>query len=93
MKWSGYVTVVKKTRFWARLKSGEDEEEAMIPLRAVPIEDRSLVREGAIFDMEVPAKQGSKVAIKFARYAPWSEKEIRDAQRRAQAMLRKWRIV
>lgn len=94
-KWEGIVLEIYKETFLGRLvdqtSSGLDEE-AEFSLAEVSEDDRELLAPGAVFYWNIgyndsPSGQRTRVSvIRFRRLPAWSEREIEDAERKAEQL-------
>ena len=91
-KWEGYVTEVCSDTFWARLSPifGEgSDQDAEIYLEEVDLEDRTLIKPGAVFYWTIgylnrPSGRQRSSVIRFRRLPVWSKQDLIKARATAQ---------
>jgi hypothetical protein len=87
-KWEGCVTEVGKDTFWARLSTifGEgDDQEAEIYLEEVDLEDRTLIKTGAVFYWTIgyldrPSGRQRSSILRFRRLPVWTTQDLAKAR-------------
>lgn len=93
--WEGVVLKVQEDSFWARLVNLSEElpdEEAELTLDEITTDQRSLVREGAVFYWtigyeESPSRERArKSIIRFRRLPAWTPKELKAAEEEAERL-------
>lgn len=92
-QWEGYVTQVGKDTFWASLSTifGEgDDQEAEIYLEEVDLDDRALIKTGAVFYWTIgyldrPSGRQRSSILRFRRLPVWTKHDFAKARSTAQA--------
>jgi hypothetical protein len=94
-KWRGQVIGMKSNTFKAKLDSlleAEPQKVADVFLEEVSPEERELIKEGAIFYWSIgylnrPSGRIRASVIRFQRQPLWSERNISEAQSRAEKLM------
>jgi hypothetical protein len=91
MKWEGHVVQLTQRRVYGVVECVDNGniEELRFPRKKVRKSDRDLLAVGALFKMTV---SGGKCEIKFERYPPWTEKEIKAAEAAAKRQAKFFKV-